>query len=104
MVRHASRHVSENAIGHVLCAGIVMSMVLYYSILDYTVLYCTVLYYPCIEFPLRLTSLLRLSVPQIPEPLLLMCNSACRLKVQTSQGLGPFFQIELLKADRMFLN
>ena len=36
---------------------------------------------------------------QIPEPLL-MFTSKCPLKVQTSQGLGPFSQIELLKTDR----
>ena len=36
----------------------------------------------------------------MPEPLL-MFTSPCPLKVQISQGLGPFFQIELLKTVRM---
>ena len=36
---------------------------------------------------------------QIPEPLLIS-NSKCPLKVQNSQGLGPFFRIELLKTGR----
>ena len=35
---------------------------------------------------------------QIPEPLLVFA-SQCPLKVQISQGLGPFFQIYLLKTD-----
>ena len=36
---------------------------------------------------------------QIPEPLL-MFTSGCPSKLQVSQGLGPFFQIELLKTGR----
>ena len=36
---------------------------------------------------------------QIPEPLLLF-NSNCHWKVQISQGLGPCFQLELLKTGR----
>ena len=34
-----------------------------------------------------------------PKPLL-MFTSKCLFKVQISQGLGPFFQIELLKTGR----
>ena len=30
-----------------------------------------------------------------------MLSSKCPLKVHISQGLGPFFQIELFKTDRM---
>ena len=36
---------------------------------------------------------------RIPEPLLCV-TSMCPLRVQISQGLGTFFQIELLKASR----
>ena len=43
----------------------------------------------------------QVEVSQIPEPLL-MFASTCPLRVQISQGLGPFFQIELLKAGRMW--
>ena len=44
--------------------------------------------------PLRIPAL-----PAIPEPLLIF-KSKCPLKVEISQGLGPFFQIEPSKTDR----
>ena len=35
----------------------------------------------------------------ITEPMIIF-TSTCPLKVQISQGLGPFFQIELLRTGR----